>query len=140
MTTIAVRDGVMAADSRFTGTFIETGKKMFRRDKAIIGVAGTVTQALVFVDWYFDRKKRQPSLADEGEWAALVLTKGGVEYWDNSLRPVLCEGYTAIGSGSPFAMTAMDCGKTAKQAVQMAAKRDPYTGGTINTMTLSAVI
>lgn len=38
----------------------------------------------------------------------------------------------AMGSGWKFAVAAMDHGKTAKEAVQYAAKRDIYTGGRIH--------
>lgn len=37
----------------------------------------------------------------------------------------------AIGSGSAHAITAIDCGKTVREAVKMAAKRDSATGGLI---------
>jgi hypothetical protein len=42
----------------------------------------------------------------------------------------------AIGCGSDHAITAMDMGATAYQAVQMAAKRDTGTGGTIRAATV----
>lgn len=37
----------------------------------------------------------------------------------------------AIGSGMYYALTAMDCGCSAEEAVKMAAKRDVNTGGEI---------
>ena len=37
----------------------------------------------------------------------------------------------AIGSGMYHAISAMDLGKTAEQAIEHAATRDPYTGGKI---------
>ena len=114
---------------------------MFRVGKAIIGIAGNVEHAMVFVDWYGDRKKREPDRHNECDWEALVLTAKGVEYWGSSLRPIKDgSGYAAIGSGSPHAITAMDCGKSAVQAVQMAAKRDPATGGRVVTMRLNPVV
>jgi len=42
----------------------------------------------------------------------------------------------AAGSGSEFALTALDMGATAKQAVKMAAKRDTMTGGKIRVIKL----
>ena len=39
----------------------------------------------------------------------------------------------ALGSGRRLAMMAMDCGKTAEEAVKMTTKRDINTGGTIRT-------
>jgi hypothetical protein len=43
-----------------------------------------------------------------------------------------CSIPDAAGSGSRFAFTAMDMGATAKQAIQMAMKRDTGTGGKIH--------
>ena len=42
----------------------------------------------------------------------------------------------AIGSGADHAFTAMDCGCSAKEAVQMAVKRDTCTGGRIRSFKL----
>src|SRR4051812_41649172 len=99
----------MAADSRISGSYNTLGIKIYRAPKALIGFAGEVTQALAFIDWYRDRKSRQPDLANEEDWCALVLTSGGIEYWDRSLRPMLqIESIAAIGSGAPFAIAAMD--------------------------------
>jgi len=42
----------------------------------------------------------------------------------------------SIGSGSQFAYGAMDFGATAKEAVAIAAIRDPHTGGDINSFNL----
>jgi len=39
----------------------------------------------------------------------------------------------AIGSGQDHALTAMDCGLSAKEAIKMAAKRDVNTGGRVRT-------
>lgn len=136
MTTIAVKDNVMAADSRVVGDYAGTGIKLHRKKGAIVGFAGNAEQAMVFVDWYFDRKSRQPKVENEDEWEALVLTSKGIEYWGPSLRPIPQHEYAAIGSGSQHAITAMDCGKDAIQAVQMAARRDPWTGGRVVSMQL----
>lgn len=40
----------------------------------------------------------------------------------------------AIGSGSRYAMAAMACGKTPAEAVKIAAKFDPFTGGPVRTL------
>ena len=126
MTIIAVKNNVMAADSRISGNYNTLGVKIYRADKALIGFAGEVTQALAFIDWYRDRKRRQPDIANEDDWCALILTSVGIEYWDKSLRPMLqVESIAAIGSGAPFAIAAMDAGKSAVQAAAIACKRVP---------------
>ncbi|GAI22667.1 unnamed protein product, partial [marine sediment metagenome] len=40
----------------------------------------------------------------------------------------------AIGSGSAYALAAMDMGASAEEAVRAAMKRDIYTGGKVRTM------
>jgi len=52
------------------------------------------------------------------------------------LEPVALKVPRAFGSGELHALTAMDMGASAKEAVGMAAKRDIYTGGKINTFKL----
>ena len=59
------------------------------------------------------------------------VVKAGIDngvYWGQSASKI-----DAIGSGSAHALTAMDCGLSAKDAVKMAARRDTCTGGTIRT-------
>jgi ATP-dependent protease HslVU (ClpYQ) peptidase subunit len=129
MTIIAYRGGIMAADTCFTdGGIVTRGLKLHKKSGHIIGFCGEVAQALVFVDWFFNQKKhRKPDLATETGWEAMVLNKDGVTTWDRSLRPIpLEEEYYAIGSGGPGAMYAMDAGASAKKAVEIACKRDPY--------------
>jgi ATP-dependent protease HslVU (ClpYQ) peptidase subunit len=128
MTIIAYRDGVMAADTCVTDSFITNGMKLHKKSGHIIGFCGDVAQALVFVDWFFNQKKnRKPDLASETGWEALVLNKDGVTTWDRSLRPIpMDDHFYAIGSGATLAMGAMEHGASAKKAVEIACKRDPY--------------
>lgn len=44
----------------------------------------------------------------------------------------------AIGNGSPFALTAMDMGSAAAEAVEMAKKRDTSTGGQVRKLVIRA--
>lgn len=137
MTIIAYRDGVMAADSQVTGNFTTLGIKLHRKSGKIIGFAGDLHQALVFVDWYFDSKQRKPDIANENDWVALVASKDGLEEWNHSLRPVrVPEMFYAIGSGAEVAMGAMEAGASAKRAAEIACKRADGCGGPVVTMRL----
>jgi ATP-dependent protease HslVU (ClpYQ) peptidase subunit len=137
LTCIAVRDGIIAADSQATGDFVEFTQKLYAKNGAIVGFCGLVTQGLVFVDWYFNRQKRKPSLEHESDWSAIVLKKDGLEYWDNSLRPFpVSEKFYAIGSGCQFAMGAMKAGCSAQQAVEVACALDPYCNLPVITLSL----
>ena len=136
MTTIACRDGVMAADSQFTHGGLSTrGQKLFRVGDAIIGFCGHVHAAMVFVDWYENREARKPDMGNENEWEALVLHGQTLEHWTASLRPVAClDPYYAIGSGSHLAIGAMWAGADARQAIEAARRWDTNTGGRIVTL------
>jgi ATP-dependent protease HslVU (ClpYQ) peptidase subunit len=128
MTIIAYRDGLMAADTCVTDGFITSGMKLYKKQGHIIGFCGDVSQALVFVDWFFNQKKnRKPDLASETGWEAMVLNVDGVTTWDRSLRPIpMDDHFYAIGSGATLAIGAMEFGATAREAVAIACKRDPY--------------
>lgn len=147
MTTIAYRDGVIAADSRVTvhteagGTRKHLCTKLYRKKvtegrktfDVVIGTAGESFSALVFVDWYGTGKPMPDSLRElGGDFTCLILRPDGLYEADVYCRPEkIIEDFYAIGSGSKEAMTAMRCGKSAVEAVRLAAMSDPYTGGRI---------
>lgn len=56
-------------------------------------------------------------------------------FWKSPIPP---SATYAIGSGADHAITAMDMGANAFLAVQMAAKRDTGTGGTIRALVIGA--
>ena len=51
---------------------------------------------------------------------------------DDIFREDLLEYSFSVGSGSEYALAALDHGKTAKEAVEYAMTRDIYTGGKVN--------
>lgn len=67
--------------------------------------------------------------------SAMVISEGEV-YFVNINKDGYCkwqkeEANAAIGTGDFFALSAMDFGKTAKEAVEYAMTRDIYTGGRV---------
>lgn len=140
MTTIAYKDGVIAYDSQVTRGDVITYddyEKCTEQNGVKFFCSGTVSDHQKLIDVYFGAKP-------EGniDVVALVLNNGAL--WlvavDDSTglwaAPVALDRPYAIGSGSPYAFTAMDMGATARQAVEMATKRDTSTGGTIRTVTI----
>jgi len=152
MTTIAYRDGILAADSRVTygedgGARVHTCKKLFRKTvtqgkktfDVIIATAGESSPGMVFVDWY-GTNKPIPDLFLHlgGDFTCLVLTPSGLFEYDVYCRgEEITEDFYAVGSGAKAALAAMHCGKTALEAVRIAARIDPYTGGRIVTESLA---
>lgn len=149
MTTIVVRDGVMAADSCATTTSEAGGarktrcEKIFRKvlpngETALIGTAGESAPGLVFVDWYGTDKPTPAELLEgEADIDIIVLTKRGVFEYDKWCRGEKLKGkFHAIGSGAKAALGALHMGATAVAAVRVACKIDPYSTPPIVAMRL----
>jgi ATP-dependent protease HslVU (ClpYQ) peptidase subunit len=146
MTTIAFDGTVMASDSRVTDDVgAIRGKKLFKKrigkSNHLIGIAGDVYAAMVFVDWYGTGKAPPGELVHsvpDLEGFEVLIWTGKKLFTANKLCRLVEveEPKYAIGSGAPYAMTAMDCGKSAEQAVRLACRRDPSSGLPVITMTL----
>lgn len=146
MTTIAVRDGVMAADTLGSMVGMRTrANKLFRCDNGhVVGIDGYWVDGKLFVDWYnagADRDK-PPEWRTQGEekveFSALVLTPNGVYWWSHELVPdQMFNGLWAIGSGAASAIAAMYCGLGAEAALSIAIQVDKNTGGDVETMELA---
>ena len=137
MTTIAYKEGIIAYDSRCTsGDHIlnDSDDKLTISKGVRFFMAGRVSDQEEFVDQYFGDRKVGKNL----NVSAFILDGGrlflsssdATELWVSSFNIKL---HDAIGSGSDHAITAMDMGATAKEAVKWAMKRDTKTGGRIRT-------
>ena len=149
MTVIAVRDGIIASDSRTTVDSEAGGSRMFTCTKlyllkevgVVIGVAGEGFAALRFVEWYQTiplrkkgRKRRDVDLIHgDADFTALVLHKSGkleeFARWLISEEVLLgpdSQPFYAAGSGCKVALGAMSMGATAAQAAEIACRWDPY--------------
>lgn len=114
-----------------------TFPKMFEHKNHIFFVAGDVADYSGFANDMVAGKQSK-------EWEVsafmvcpsgkLWMTGGGGGAWRFELP--LTET-AAIGSGQDFAYSAMDFGKTAKQAVKYAMTRDSNTGGKVRTFKLT---
>lgn len=155
MTTIAYRNGVIAADSRVTVSSEAGGdrnfhtKKLFRarvdikgvQSEVILATAGESAPGSLFVEQWSTGKSlteiRDLFTYSEADFTVLVVTEHGlfeVDKWC-VLEPVY-EVFYAIGSGSKLAMGAMEAGASAQKAVEIACRRDPYTALPVVTMRL----
>lgn len=144
MTTIAYRDGVLAADTRCVrrGT-IGVARKLFCGAGWIAGACGEASDIHHFMRWYqagadLDNLPTFLMYGDEETPSveALIVTRGGVERWTHHFQPTpVLDPYCAVGSGEQFATAAMYMGATAEEAVRVAMALDPGTGGTIEVLT-----
>jgi ATP-dependent protease HslVU (ClpYQ) peptidase subunit len=158
MTTIVVRHGRMAADSRLTvssdagGDRMFSVKKIFRlKNGCLVGASGENGPGLVFFRWADENlgKNGLPLYSDisrpdvietnteNDDLFILVLTpEGQLVQYDSYWVPEIIDldanyGFYAIGSGAKAAMGAMHASEklTAKQAVIIASLVDPWTAG-----------
>ena len=149
MTTVAYRDGVMAADTQgeYAG-LRRTCQKIHRVEGVIIGCSGSYTDGLTFVDWWraghdLDKTPKFKTYHggdDAPDIHAIVLTAEGVEIWTEHFqkRPVTDE-FFAVGSGAMAALAAMHMGAAAEKAVGVAMLVDIYTGGDVQVERLDQV-
>jgi ATP-dependent protease HslVU (ClpYQ) peptidase subunit len=140
MTTIAVKDGVVASDSRLTqGDVVLDDTFNKRREMAGVQffIAGNVSDDEQVMKCYFDGGDVIEEI--EGKPCAdFLIVDGGDIYYGGMVEDAFWKLKInrntpyAIGSGASFALGAMDAGATAKEAVKIAC-RDVYTGGKIRT-------
>lgn len=142
MTTIAFKDGVMASDSCVSGSGYHAASvcKVIRTSGgALLGWAGDADNRAVLA--LLDKIKKPEQLPTKQEIAAcqtdfLIL----IAFGPNNVWAVGCDegengrytgfvnvhnlGMDAIGSGGDLALGAMMAGKSAREAVAIACKRD----------------
>lgn len=129
----------ICCDSRVTcGSQIESDNYSKYQEVKLNGkrtrfwIAGSLSDIQNFVEAYALSETRDREL----ECEAFVFEKGTlyhVQIDEEDIHKTVIDRseHTAIGSGSPYALTAMDLGCNAREAVKMAARRDSCTGGRI---------
>lgn len=137
MTTIAVRDGVMAADTQSTGSFHQRVKKIAKLpDGSLVGTAGNTDECQRAIEWLCsDGSVKQPKIP--GAHLIFLRPNGSIWLGEGTFEPYRVMGkFSAIGSGGAIAIGAMEAGATAAEAVRIAAKHDGNTSGPFNTLKL----
>lgn len=139
-TTIAYDGLELVADSQ--GTIDQTKvfdcRKIYRIGDECVGYAGSVNAAQKWLAWYSKKDQRQyPKFDKEDDFEIMVVdSPNHVQLWfpgDKTPR-VEITGPWAIGSGGKFALGALRAGRTAREAVQAAARIDLYTGGPLQVL------
>ncbi len=150
MTTICWRDGILACDSRMTaGDTImsdQCDKIIEITDGAgnpmLIAGSGHLDDIAAFAFWVKGGcvVKEKPDL-DQDSFAALFVNHDGLCFKHMGKHkfglPIRQGEYTAIGTGRDFALAAMDSGRNAVEAVNVAIGRDPFSGGEVRAAQMS---
>jgi len=137
MTTIAICGDEIAADSQGTGGcegVYLSYNKLFRIGNSWFGFTGNAVEVSIFkeiLDGSCDKIPEEldlhiVELPDKGKPTSWYLSKGRLLEC-----PLSNKGFHATGSGRDYALGALEMGATAKQAVEIAKKRCPYTGGKV---------
>lgn len=139
MTTIAYKDGILAADSLVcngSARAAMTTRKIRRIGKVLIAGCGYIGELEAFVDWVAAGMKDTDPLRG-GETSALLLAPGQppVLFGTRGPWPASSE-YIAMGSGEDFAFGAFSAGADAVGAIEAAIRHDVYSGGPIVTLKL----
>lgn len=133
MTTIAYKDGVMAADEQNSWHSATVNKLWRLKDGSVIGFAGARDQGLEALAWIKNTDLPKPTVDDLHILRAYPDGRLSV-YKERLVEVFLEEDVFAIGSGSEYAMGAMAAGGRAIDAVKIAAMFDPSTGDGVRTL------
>lgn len=100
----------------------------------VIAFAGDVKQEGVINEYFKGERKELPKFKRGTSFELLVVENKSVYWCQNNLFLQLMENsYYAIGNGWECAMAAMQCGKSAAEAVIVASKLNVYTNDIIDT-------
>lgn len=145
MTTLALKDGVFAADtamSRGGTTLLNVTKITQRDDGCMAGVCGSGSYIGPFMAWFLGGEEGEcPRAKDDNDSGCstgiIVRLDGTVEVHETGgwylVEPA---PYFALGSGRDAALGAMFAGADAETAVRAAITHDHGTGGEVTVLRL----
>jgi hypothetical protein len=138
MTLLAWDGRYVAADSQITcGTIRTSGtvEKISKIGSTVYAFTGTAALREPMIEWVekgADPDER-PLFGDGDKGCTLVVWRDGkcFQYNLDTPYPFECKAPDAWGVGMSYALAAMDCGKTAVEAVEKAIQREVYLGGPV---------
>lgn len=141
MTTIAYKDGVLAADTGVSSDGARVGyiTKIARRsDQYLAGASGDATYAWGFLQWFLNGCDGDPPKGTETERSfdrgVIFSANGAIQIYEpQGTHEMRCDFY-AMGSGSPEARGAMWAGASAEESIRAAIALDSYTFGDITVL------
>lgn len=140
MTTIAYRDGVLAADTLVTENGRRVGhvQKIGKFGSVLWGVTGCLLHQVAFHDWLRGGLQGEPPgmKTPEGATSTVIVIADGrlLTFDEHGYDHMPMPDYHAIGSGAALALGAMSAGASAYRAVEAAMKLDVHSGGEITVL------
>ena len=137
MTTIAYKDGILAADTQLT----EDNLKSFCRkidvlpEGTVVASCGGLTDQTVFLEWLANpKKKKPPTTFHKGFELILIDPDRDAVYYDPHCIPhKINDPIWSTGSGWKIARAAMMLGLSAKESVEFAGDIDVCTNKLVDT-------
>lgn len=147
-TIIATKDQILSDGLVSVGNRVDTHtfKKVRKIGNFLVGGAGRLSSVLTFFSWMESALKAEqlqeampeliiqtdPDQEDE-EFVALVVHPDGKIFLHEGndpsrAYPLDCD-YYSVGSGSDFALSALDAGASPEAAMEVAKYRDTHSGG-----------
>lgn len=140
MTTIAWDGRTLAGDRRgnAAGMAYEVCKLRRTSDGHLLGFSGDIGVGMLMLDW-LDRGGPRPHQQDSDRWATVLEIEPDGACWchGRDARWRIEQPFFAIGSGRDFALAAMALGRTAAEAVDLAARFDTGTGNGVDALTFA---
>lgn len=136
MTTVAYKDGVMAADTQVSGGYTKLASivKVERTPQGyLVGACGSSAYCYKVRSWASDTKTPDaPPMPENDDDNAIMVKPDGtiVLIWKVGLTEVAAPFY-AIGSGRYHALGVMAFGGSAIEAVEVSIQLDLGTGGEV---------
>jgi hypothetical protein len=139
VTVIAWDGKTLAADRRaITCGRVFSVTKVFRVGAYLVGISGCFSYAGQYLAWLADGRDpaKYPKQELNSELYMIVVHRDGtVERFEASGYPVKVEEqHFAGGSGCDFAIAALACGKTAREAVEIACLLSSECGNGVDTL------
>jgi ATP-dependent HslUV protease subunit HslV len=141
VTTIAYKNGILAADTRACAgdNIIGSAKKIARNNNGdLAGAAGLAPYSYAFLKWFTGMESGPPPKAtrddDNFDRGVIFRKAGGIEIYEPDGMFKMTAPYYALGSGRPEALGAMHAGASAFKAIQAAIAHDTNTGGDIDVL------
>lgn len=147
MTTIAYKDGILAADSQVTfGNVKATSDPKIKElpNGIIIALAGNNDKIMVALQ-FFSREDWEEKLNEAPDFKkgfeAILVSKGRVYTAQNNCVPwPLVHPFHAAGSGWQIASAGMHMGMSAEEAVKLASELDIYTNNKVQVVNVQNLL
>ena len=143
MTTIAYRNGILAADTGvYSNGFCEARVSKIRKVLAgLVGSSGNASHFKQFYTWVATNSERdRPKLDREDSFDGIhVKPDGSIFIYDRFMVaiPIHNTEFYALGSGREIAMGAMAMGAAPAEAIRIACRFDTHSIEPIETVSLS---